>query len=105
MHGSERLAMAPAAPPRQHAGPVPLLRGIGELLRVPAAAADLAGAVQRSNRSDAETAAQLALARGQWPGSFQKRIFCTGDVALPGSGMGAWARSAASNRALEQPTI
>jgi len=49
--------------PFRHAGPAPqpLRIGAAERFRVPAAAADRAGAVPRSNRSEAETAVLLAL--------------------------------------------
>ena len=62
---------APSAHPRPHAGPVavPLRIGaVAELLPVPSAAADRAGAVPRPNRSAAETATLLALMRGRRPG-------------------------------------
>jgi hypothetical protein len=55
-------ATAPAAHPRPPAGPAPQLLRIGaaaDLLRIPAAAADRAGAVPRSNRADADTATLL----------------------------------------------
>ena len=54
-------------------------------LRVPAAAAGRAGAVQRSNRSAAETAALLALMQGRRPGRSRGGSGCRrGAARTPG---------------------
>src|SRR4051794_27617910 len=49
-------------------GTADLIGTAADLLRVPAAAADLAGTVPRSDRCAAETAALLAPAQGRRPG-------------------------------------